>query len=140
MLVQLYCSKYAGDPDYQQDIILHHFASSKIVNNNVYRFCLSSVWNLLTTFTNLVTDEEFNRDVRFELRENRQNVTDEPTHLSLRLQELWSGRTGSQLQMNRLSFRNNRVKFKTAGKKPILLEEFIEYTYFNKGIPEDVNM
>ena len=30
--------------------------------------------------------------------------------------------------MNRLSLRNNRLKFKTAGKLPIILEEFIEYT------------
>ena len=30
--------------------------------------------------------------------------------------------------MNRLSFRNNRLKFKTAGELPIILEEFIEYT------------
>ena len=29
---------------------------------------------------------------------------------------------------NRLSLRNNRLKFKTAGKLPIILEEFIEYT------------
>ena len=40
----------------------------------------------------------------------------------------WSGRTGSYLQMNRLSLRNNRLKFKAAGKLPIILEEFIEYT------------
>ena len=37
--------------------------------------------------------------------ENRQLVTDEP-----------------------VSLRNNRLKFKTAGKLPIILEEFIEYT------------
>ena len=42
--------------------------------------------------------------------------------------ELWPGRTGSWLQMNQLSLRNNRLKFKTAGKLPIILEEFIEYT------------
>jgi hypothetical protein len=41
---------------------------------------------------------------------------------------LRSGRTGSYLQMNRLSLRNNRLKFKTAGELPIVLEEFIEYT------------
>ena len=43
---------------------------------------------------------------------------------------LWSGieRTGGYLQMNRLSLRNNRLKFKTAGKLPIGLEESIEYT------------
>ena len=31
-------------------------------------------------------------------------------------------------EMNRLSLRNNRLKFKTTGKLPIILEEFIEYT------------
>ena len=40
----------------------------------------------------------------------------------------WSGRTGSLLQMNRLSLRNNRLNFKTVGKLPVILEEFIEYT------------
>jgi hypothetical protein len=35
----------------------------------------------------------------------------------------------TELQMNRLSLRNNRLKFiKTAGKLPIIFEEFIEYT------------
>ena len=43
--------------------------------------------------------------------------------------------------MNRLSFRNNWLKFKTtAGEILIILEESIEYTQFNKGEPEDVNM
>ena len=37
--------------------------------------------------------------------ENRQLVTDEPVDL-----------------------KNNRLKFKTAGKLPVILEEFIEYT------------
>ena len=32
------------------------------------------------------------------------------------------------------------LKFKTAGKSPTILEEFIEYTPINKGKPEDVNM
>ena len=32
------------------------------------------------------------------------------------LGRLWSGRTGSWLRMNRLSSRNNRLKFKTVGK------------------------
>jgi hypothetical protein len=36
------------------------------------------------------------------------------------------------LQMNRLSLRNNRLKFTTAGKLPIILEESIEvYSPFN---------
>ena len=30
--------------------------------------------------------------------------------------------------MNQLSLRNNRLKFKIAGKVPLILEEFIEYT------------
>ena len=41
---------------------------------------------------------------------------------------LWSGRTGSYLQIYRLSLRNNRLMFKSAGKLPIILEEFREYT------------
>ena len=39
------------------------------------------------------------------IRENRQFVTKEP-----------------------VEFENKRLKFKTAGKLPIILEEFIEYT------------
>jgi hypothetical protein len=31
-------------------------------------------------------------------------------------------------QMNRLSLRNNRLKFETSGKLPWILEEFREYT------------
>ena len=30
--------------------------------------------------------------------------------------------------MNQLSLRNNRLKFKSAGKSPVIIEEFIEYT------------
>ena len=37
-------------------------------------------------------------------------------------------RSSSQLQMNRLSLRNNWWKFKTARKLPIILEKFTEYT------------
>ena len=33
-----------------------------------------------------------------------------------------------KLQMNRLSLRNDRLKFKTTGKLPIMFEEFIEHT------------
>ena len=54
--------------------------------------------------------------------------------------ELRSGRTGSSLQMNQLSLRDNQLKFKTAGKLPVILEEFMEYTRLNKGKPVDVNM
>jgi len=32
------------------------------------------------------------------------------------------------VQMNQLSLRNNRLKFKTAGKLPIVLKEFMEHT------------
>ena len=46
----------------------------------------------------------------------------------------------SLLQMNRLSLRNNQLKFKTAGKLLIVLEEIIEYTQFIKGNLGDVNM
>jgi len=43
--------------------------------------------------------------------------------------------------MNRLSLRNNRLKFKIAGKLPVILKElFIEYAKINKGKPENVNM
>ena len=42
--------------------------------------------------------------------------------------------------MNQLSLRNNRLKFKTAGQLPTILEEFIECTQFIEGKPEDVNM
>ena len=34
----------------------------------------------------------------------------------------------------RLSLRNNRLKLKTTGKLPIVLEEFIEYTQIKKRI------
>ena len=37
------------------------------------------------------------------------------------------GRTGSWLQMNRLSWRNNRLKFETSGEPLIILGESIEY-------------
>jgi hypothetical protein len=43
--------------------------------------------------------------------------------------------------MNRLSLRNNRSKFKTAGELPIILEEFIGiYPDLIKDTPEDVNL
>jgi hypothetical protein len=51
-----------------------------------------------------------------------------------------SGRTGVQLQMNRLSLRNNWLKLETSGEVPIILEQSIEYTQMNKAKPEDVNM
>jgi hypothetical protein len=41
--------------------------------------------------------------------------------------------------MNRLSLRNNQLKFKTARKLPIILEESTEYTQFNKGKAEHVH-
>ena len=50
------------------------------------------------------------------------------------------GRTGSYLQMNWLSLRNNRLKLKTIRKLLIIQEEMIEYLPTNKGKPEDVNM
>ena len=39
--------------------------------------------------------------------------------------------------MNWLNLRNNRLKFKTAGKLPIILEGFVEeeYTPLDKGKP-----
>jgi hypothetical protein len=44
--------------------------------------------------------------------------------------------------MNRLSLRNNRLKFKTVGRLPTILEKFrgIYPKCFNKGKPKDVNM
>ena len=51
------------------------------------------------------------------------------------------GEPAVSYKMNRLSLRNIRLKSKTAGKLPIILEEFIEYsTQSNKGKLEDVNM
>ena len=62
-----------------------------------------------------------------------------PSLFQLRISvEQWSRRTGSSFQVNRLSLRNNQLKFKTAGKLPIILEEF--RGDFNKGKSEDVNM
>ena len=43
-------------------------------------------------------------------------------------QHQWLGRTDGYLQMNRLSLRNNRLKFKTSGGLPITFKEFMEYT------------
>ena len=44
-----------------------------------------------------------------------------------------SGRTGSQLQMNRLSLRNNRLEVKISRESPIILVESIEeYTLMNE--------
>ena len=44
------------------------------------------------------------------------NITYDPGELAV-----------SYVQMNQLSLRNNRLKFKTAGKLLIVLEESIEY-------------
>ena len=46
----------------------------------------------------------------------------------VRSHTFYDGGEPAELQMNRLSLKNNRLKFKTAGKLPIVLEEFIEYT------------
>ena len=43
--------------------------------------------------------------------------------------------------MNRLSLRNNQLKFKTLGELPINLEEFMKYIpHINIEKPKDVNM
>ena len=42
--------------------------------------------------------------------------------------------------MNRLSLRNNQLKFKTLGKSPINLEETMEYTSNNKENSKNDNM
>ena len=38
------------------------------------------------------------------------------------------GEPTTKLSINRLSLGNNQLKFKTAGKLPIILEKFREYT------------
>ena len=40
----------------------------------------------------------------------------------------WAGRIVGRLQMNQLSLRNNRLKFKTSRELPVMLGESIEYT------------
>jgi len=42
--------------------------------------------------------------------------------------------------MTRLSLRNNQLKFKTSGKVPIILDEFVEYAPIYKRKPENFNM
>ena len=48
------------------------------------------------------------------------------------------GEPTAKLQMNRLSLRNNRLKFKTSENLPINLEEFREYIPQREN-PKDVN-
>ena len=64
-------------------------------------------------------------------RLNLQTLGSQPIMPNI-LPDHWSnqclGRTGGQLHMNRLSTRNNQLKFKILGNLPIILEEFIEYT------------
>ena len=45
---------------------------------------------------------------------------------------------GANLQLR--TYKWTGLKFKSAGKLPIILEEIIEYTQFIKGKLEDVNM
>ena len=47
------------------------------------------------------------------------------------LQEIEESWPGAMIGKNRLRSRNTRLKFKTAGKLPIIVEEFIEYIYPN---------
>ena len=57
--------------------------------------------------------------------------------------EWWGPMIGDKRQLvtnEPVEFEKHRLKFKTARKLPIILEEFIEYTQFNKRKPEDVNM
>jgi hypothetical protein len=42
--------------------------------------------------------------------------------------------------MNQLSLRNNRLKSRTAGKSPIISEEFDEYTPIQLRKPKDVSL
>jgi hypothetical protein len=48
--------------------------------------------------------------------------------LDLAASTLCTGRTSGWLQMNRLSSRNNQLKFKNSRNLLIILEEFMEYT------------
>ena len=50
-----------------------------------------------------------------------------PTDKTLKWLGLCPGWTGGYFS-NRLSLRNNRLKFETSGELPIILEESIEYT------------
>jgi len=52
------------------------------------------------------------------------------THLKLNMLNMVTmiGENWPMLQMNRLSLRINWLKFTIAGKLPINLEEFVEYT------------
>ena len=50
-----------------------------------------------------------------------------------------NGRTDRLLQMNRLSLRNNRSKFKTSGRLLIVLEESMGYTSINQEKPKNHN-
>ena len=43
------------------------------------------------------------------------------------------GENQQLVTMNRLSLRNNRLKFKIAGKLPIILEDSIKYTLFQES-------
>ena len=67
----------------------------------------------------------------------RSHTTHMETSSTWQRRHLWSGtRNGSWLQMSRLSLRNHRSRLETAGKLPIILEEFIEYIpQINKGKP-----
>ena len=52
------------------------------------------------------------------------------------------GENGGQLQMNRLSLRNNRLKLETSGELPTILEGIYTRIYLKwmKAKPKDVNM
>ena len=61
--------------------------------------------------------------------------------MTLDFSKQWSGRTGSYLQLSRPYLRNNRLTFKTAGKLPIILKEYIlNIPQFSKGNSKAVNM
>ena len=51
-----------------------------------------------------------------------------------------SRRTRGQSHINMLSLRNNQLKLEILEKLPIILEEYMEYTYMNKAESEVVNM
>ena len=53
---------------------------------------------------------------------------------------LWPSKSRAMIGENRLSLRNNWLKFKNAGKLPTILEDLKNILQFNKGKLGDLNM
>jgi hypothetical protein len=61
--------------------------------------------------------------------------------IELQSMPMTDGQADYELHMNWLSLWNNQLKFKTLGKLPIILEQYMEYILKSiKENPEDVNM